>query len=631
MKRVCLLLFVMCASFPLFSQQEWMTYYELSGGKRTPRYAETIEYSKNLADFSPMVHYTSFGVSPQGRELPMLIVDREGLTNPGEIKASGRVILMIQACIHPGESEGKDAGLMLVRDLVTRDEGRRTKDEGRGTKDEGRRTRDEKNSSGLRAQGSDSDILDNGSRITNPGSRIPDLLQHVSILFIPIFNVDGHERFGPYNRINQNGPEEMGWRVTATNLNLNRDFLKADAPEMKAWLTMYQQWNPDFFIDIHTTDGADYQYVLTYMMETLGQMDKGLTTWCDSVFLPAWTRDLEASGNPVFPYVQFRQWHNPKSGLERDVAPPMLSQGYVALRNRPGLLVETHMLKPYKQRVEASYQCLVASLQILNDQYLELKKLNQDADAFVQSPEFRSHPFPLRFTLSDADSIMVEFRGVMYDTIQSELTGGLWFKYSSVPETFTVPLFSTCVPSETTMLPIAYVIPVEWQEVISILKLHGIRMKEVSHDTNIHVSSYKFVSPRWRSFPYEGRLPLSHIEYTTFTEDRVFPAGSMIVETSQSAARVIAQLLEPIGDGSLLYWGFFNPIFEQKEYFEFYVMEPMAKQMLEEDPELNAGFEKAKAADSNFIKNQWQVLNWFLEHTPYRDAKRMVYPVGRIE
>ncbi|MFC2101586.1 M14 family metallopeptidase [Bacteroidota bacterium] len=599
MNRSIVILALLFSSFFLSAQQEWLTYYELSGGMRTPRYTETIDYCRKLAEASPMVHYTSFGISPQGRELPLIIVDIDGLNDPEEIKQAGRLILLVQACIHPGESEGKDAGLMLVRDLMR-----------------------------VEAGGSrDGEV----SEIQHPASSIQYLLDHVSVLFIPIFNVDGHERFGPYNRINQNGPEEMGWRVTATNLNLNRDYLKADAPEMRAWLSMYNAWDPDFFIDIHTTDGADYQYVLTYMMETLGEMDMGLTNWCDSVFLPAWTQNLETSGFPVFPYVQFRQWHNPKSGLERDVAPPMLSQGYVALRNRPGLLIETHMLKPYKQRVEASYQCMVASLEILYTQHRELKKLILDADAYVQSPEFKRLPFPLKFKLSDADSIMVDFRGVNYDTIRSELTGGLWYKYSSIPETFSVPLFSACIPSENIMLPEAYIVPAEWQEIISILNLHGIRMSKVKEDTTLLVTSYKFVAPRWRSYPYEGRLPLSRIEYTTINEEKVFPAGAMIVETSQPAARVIAQLLEPRGDGSLLYWGFFNPIFEQKEYFEFYVMEPMAKQMLEEDPQLRADFEEAKAADSNFIKNQWQVLNWFLERTPYRDAKRMVYPVGRIE
>ncbi|TSA28633.1 MAG: peptidase M14 [Bacteroidetes bacterium] len=584
MKSIFLTIMILLFHTGFYAQNGLQTCFEQSDGNRTPRYAETIDFCRKLADASPMVQLTSFGKSPQGRDLPVMIVDRDGLTDPESMKASGRVILMIEACIHPGESEGKDAGMLLIRDLIR-----------------------------------------------DPGSGIRDLLDHVSILFIPIFNVDGHERFGPYNRINQNGPEEMGWRVTATNLNLNRDFLKADAPEMKAWLKLYNRWDPDFFIDIHTTDGADYQYVLTYMMETLGEMDPGLTDWCDSIFLPAWIHEMDSTGYPVFPYVEFRRWHDPKSGLVRKVAPPMLSQGYVALRNRPGLLVETHMLKPYKQRVEASYQCLVSTLQILRNQYRELRQLNQAADAFVQSPVFRKVPFVLRFELSYTDSIMAAFNGFSYDTILSTVTGGRWYKYHPVPETFTIPLFAESIPAETIQVPEAYVVPVEWQTVIAILKLHGVQIKELPTDSTIRVTSYKFSDPQWRSSPYEGRHPLTRFGCTPFTEERVFPAGSVIVGTAQPAARVIIQLLEPEGDGSLLSWGFFDAVFEQKEYFELYVMEPMAKQMLGEDPDLRRAFEEQQATDTNWIKNQWQVMNWFLDYTPYADKRKMVYPVGRIE
>ncbi len=605
MNRTVLILIFTWYSFHLNAQNEWITFYEQSGGTHTPRYHETIDYCQKLAEASNLVHLTSFGTSPQGRKLPLLIVDRDGLHDPEAIKSTGRLILLIQACIHPGESEGKDAGMMLVRDLIMRDEGRGTKDEGRGTRDE--------KLSGIRHLVSDG------------------LLDHVSILFIPIFNVDGHERFGPYNRINQNGPEEMGWRVTSTNLNLNRDYLKADAPEMKAWLKLYNRWLPDFFIDIHTSDGADYQYVLTYMMETLGQMDPGLTKWCDEVFLPEWTGKLNATGYPVFPYVQFRSWHDPKSGLVRDVAPPMLSQGYVALRNRPGLLIETHMLKPYKQRVEATYECLVNAIEILNQQAKKLQSLLIRADDYVQSPEFRNTPFPLQFETSWSDSSFVEFKGVEYEEIRSDLTGGVWFKYSSTPATFHLPVFSRAIPSETVKLPVSYIIPVEWSVVIERLNLHGILMNRLEKDTVITVTSYKLKNPRWRSGPYEGRHRLSRINYDTYEENRFFPAGSVVIETSQPAARVIAQLLEPKGDGSLLYWGFFDPVFEQKEYAEYYVLEPLAKQMLEEDPELKHEFEQKLASDSTFAKSQRRILYWFFERTPYYDQKRFIYPVARIE
>jgi len=596
-RAVLILVFTWC-SFLLNAQKEWMTFYEQSGGKRTPRYHETMDYCQKLAEASDLVHLTSFGTSPQGRKLPLLIVDRDGLQDPEAIKSAGRLILLIQACIHPGESEGKDAGMMLIRDLIMRDEGRRTRNE---------------ELSGIR----------------HPASG--GLLENVSILFIPIFNVDGHERFGPYNRINQNGPEEMGWRVTATNLNLNRDFLKADAPEMQAWLKFYNRWLPDFFIDIHTTDGADYQYVLTYMMETLGQMDPGLTKWCDEVFLPEWTGKLNATGYPVFPYVRFRRWHDPKSGLIRDVAPPMLSQGYVALRNRPGLLIETHMLKPYNQRVEATYECLVYALEILNRQAKKLQSLLIRADDYVQSHEFQNASFPLQFETSLSDSSFVNFKGVEYEEIRSDLTGGVWFKYSSTPATFHLPVFSRAIPTETVKLPLSYIIPAEWSVVVERLNLHGIRMNRLEKDSVITVTSYKIKNPRWRPGPYEGRHRLSRINYDTYEENRFFPAGSVIIETAQPAARVIAQLLEPKGDGSLLSWGFFDPVFEQKEYAEYYVLEPLAKQMLEKDPELKREFEQKLASDSTFAKSQRRILYWFFEHTPYWDQKRFVYPVARIE
>ncbi len=584
MNRTIILLVLVFSSLLTVAQQEWLTFYELSEGKRTPRYQETIEYCHRLADTSPMVYYTTFGFSPQGRELPLLIVDKEGLQDPAAIKASGRIILLIEACIHPGESEGKDAGMMLIRDLIR-----------------------------------------------DPGSGIRDLLKQVSILFIPIFNVDGHERFGPYNRINQNGPEEMGWRVTSTNLNLNRDFLKADTPEMRAWLKMFNGWDPDFFVDIHTTDGADYQYVLTFMMETLGQMDQGLTTWCDSTFLPQWTSKLDSAGYPVFPYVQFRRWHDPKSGLVRDVAPAMFSQGYLAARNRPGLLIETHMLKPYKLRVEASYHCLIYALEILNHQANELKSLIRLADDYVQSSEFMNTPFPLKYEISRSDSSFIDFKGVEYEEIRSDITGGTWFKYSSTPVTFHLPIFAKAISTEAVKLPAAYVIPVEWAGVIDRLNLHGVRMRRLEKDSVIPVTSYKLKTPAWRSTPYEGRHPLSRIEYTTFAEKRVYPAGSVWIEVAQPAARVIIHLLEPKGDGSLLSWGFFDPIFEQKEYAEFYVMEPMAQQMLKENSELKREFEEKMESDSIFAGSQWQILNWFYERTPYVDKKRFVYPVGKVE
>jgi len=581
---------------------DWQTLYEKSGTLETPRYQETIDYCKQLAKGSKMVTYTTFGRSPQGRDLPLLILDKDGLSNPDDIHSAGRTLLLIQACIHAGECEGKDAGLMLIRDLAIADARPSFQDPATVTHDQ------------------NSGIPD----------RITGLLDHVSILFIPIFNVDGHERFGPFNRINQNGPREMGWRTTANNLNLNRDYLKADAPEMKAWLQMFNRWIPDFFIDSHTTDGADYQYVLTYLMEIYGDMDAGLTNWSENTFISQMQSHLNKSGYPVFPYVDFRNWHDPRSGLITGVTPPMLSQGYTALRNRPGLLLETHMLKPYRQRVESTYACMLTTIEILYKESDNLHKLIKAADQFVSSPKFLNAEFPLEFETSIADSSMVDFLGFDYTAEKSDLSGGAWFKYSNKNATFTLPYFSNARVVSSVKLPYAYVIPAEWNAVIDRLKIHGIKVWELSKDATITVRSYRFKNPAWQQNPYEGRHPMTHIECEEMEDTISFPAGSAVVEVMQQAGRIIPHILEPKGDGSYVYWGFFDAIFEQKEYGESYVIETMAREMMTKNPVLRQEFEAKKLADSTFAKNPQLILNWFYGKSPYADKRKMVYPVGKI-
>ena len=582
MKRAIFLLFAIITFSTVNAQTEWQTYYELSNYLETPRYDATIAYCKQLSEASEKITYTTFGESPQGRSLPLVIIDKEGLSTPEEIRKAGRIILLVEAGIHPGESEGKDAMLMLMRDLV----------------------------------------IDHQHE---------ELLDEVSLMVIPIFNVDGHERFSAYNRINQNGPKEMGWRVTAQNYNLNRDFLKADAPEMQQWLKLFTHWLPEFFIDCHTTDGADYQYVITYALETHGNMDSGITDWLLDLYEPTITRGMFQAGFPIFPYVSFRSWHNPKSGLYSNAASPMLSQGYTAIQNRPGLLIETHMLKPYKPRVESTYEMVLQTMEILGKEKQKLIKLISKADEYCASSEFRSTPLNVTFAPDMNDSTTVEFLGVEYHQHQSDLTDGVWYKYDSTkPITFTLPIFNNVKPTEQILLPKQYIIPVEWTGIIERLQLHGIEYTTLEKDTEYEVVSYRFSDAKWATQPYENHMKLQSYQMEEVKERRMYPAGSVLVSTAQRTSRVIAHMLEPKAADSYLSWGFFNSIFEQKEYSETYVMEPMAKQMLEEDPELRKAFEAKKAADSNWTKNQWAVMNWFYQQTPWGDAKLRMYPIGKI-
>ena len=577
-----MLFFFLLFSSGIFSQDEdWLTYYEKSGYNETPRLAETMAFCERLASASSQINISSFGKSAQGRSLPLVIINKEGLKSPAEMRKSGKLIILVQACIHPGESEGKDAMLMLIRDMVIH-------------------------------------------------KKFTGLLDHISIIFIPVFNVDGHERFGPYNRINQNGPKEMGWRVTANNLNLNRDHLKAETPEMQAWLAMFNDWMPDFFIDTHTTDGADYQYVLTYLMEIFGNMDDGLTTWGKTRFLPAMTKEMEEKGFPVCPYIEFRDWHNPKSGLESGVAPPMLSQGYTSLRNRPGLLIETHMLKSYQVRVSSTYECILSSMKILHREYRDLISLIKKADDFSSGEDFRSAEFPLQFETLTTDSIIVDFRGIKYEELKSELTGETYFKYGNEKTDFRLPYFSVNRPVVKTKLPEAYIIPVEWSAVIGKLLLHGVKLAFLDKDTTLKISTYKITSPKWYPNSYEGHHALSQFEASIIEQDGSFCKGSAIVDMNQPQARIIAHLLEPKGNGSLFYWNYFDAILEQKEYAERYVMESLVPEMLKNDPQLNDEFERKKKADTIFAKNPNLIMNWFFSKTPYWDKKKDIYPIGKI-
>ena len=579
------LLFTLIASTLIwlnsFSQGFNLTPYEQSGCKTTPRYAQTIEYCHKLQNASSYLKMVSIGKSPQGRDIPMLIVDRNRNFTPAAAHKSGNVVIMVQACIHAGEPDGKDAGLMLIRDMLLTEKHK-------------------------------------------------ELLDHVTLLFIPIFNVDGHERFGPFNRINQNGPEEMGWRTTAQNLNLNRDYLKADSPEMQAWLKNNNLWNPDFFIDCHVTDGADYQYKLTYSLELGGNMEAGLTSWTRDYYEKNLLSLLDADNTPAFPYVEFRNWHDPRSGLYLGPAPPMLSQGYLAARNRPGLLIEAHMLKDYKTRVEATYKAIMHTMELLNRDRENFLQTLRKADVFTASAAFRKNEFPVKFKTSYKDSVLVSFKGFEYEAVKSDLTGGEWFVYHpDKPVIFKIPFFTKALPVATVKLPEAYIIPVEWIEVIKRIHLHGIKCYTINKPTTFTVQGYRFKNTHFRTNSYEGRFS-AEFNLDTLTMTREYQTGSVVVPMNQPLARLAAYLLEPSADGSMASWGFFNSVMEQKEYTESYVMERIAREMLAKDLNLQKEFDQKKASDSVFAANPEMILNWFYSKSPWWDSQLNLYPVGRL-
>ncbi|MFC2103927.1 M14 family metallopeptidase [Bacteroidota bacterium] len=559
-------------------EKEWLTYYEKSNFLETPRYNETIEYTKKLAESSELVDYKIFGKSLQGRDLPLLIIDKNKNFTPESVKESGNAVLFIEACIHPGESEGKDAGFMLIRDIIIH-------------------------------------------------NKYPELLKNTTLLFIPIFNVDGHERFSAYNRINQNGPKEMGWRTTAQNYNLNRDFTKADALEMQHWLKLFNAWLPDMFIDIHTTDGADYQYQLTYGMLVSGEMNEVQTEWQNKYLLEV-EENLLKDDVLMFPYVSFRRWHDPRSGLIRRTASPRYSVAYGANKNRPSMLVETHMLKDYKTRVDATYNLLRHTIKIIDDQHKELIEINKNTD--TESMDLAGKDFVLNYYTSQEDSTTVTFKGVEYDIVPSDLTDDIWVQFSDKPKDYELVLFDKLMPWTSAKIPEAYIIPVEWTEVINRLGMHGIKYSVLEETKEFEVETYRFTNIQFANYPFEGRQMVEDFNLTDITIKKTYAKGSVIVPTNQRSAKIIAHLLEPIGPDSFVRWGFFNTIFERKEYVETYVMEKMAREMIKEKPELLEQYRQAVKENPQVYNNQWVKLFWFYALTPYWDQQKDIYPVGKL-
>ena len=557
-----------------------VTPWAASGGVPPPRYAEPLAWCEAAAAASDHVLVDTFGTSGRGRPLPLVIWDRRGRFEPGA--DAGRAVVLLQACIHAGESCGKDAGMELLRDL------------------------------------------ESGAFAARHGTD----LDRVTFLFIPIFNADGHERFGPHGRINQNGPEEMGWRTNARNLNLNRDYVKADAPEMRAWLDLWNRWDPDFLIDAHSTDGADYQYPVTYAVETHGVLSPAQTAW-----LRSWedevTARMEADGFPVIRYVMFRDWHDPRSGLRTWAAGPRFSQGYAAVRNRPGLLIEAHMLKDYPTRVRAVGALVARTLAWIDGRAGGLRRLNREADARAASAAFRAEPFPLDWRLTGRTRD-VAFRGVAYAETTSGITGGTYFVFGDRPETWTVPLQDELEPAASAALPEAYLVPPEWTDVIARLERHGVRLRRLAAPVELEARTWRLADPSWRERPYEGRHPVTFTP-EPLVETRTWPAGTVVVDLAQAAAPIAAHLLEPAAPDALARWGFFDPVFSRTEYVESYVIEAMIPDLLAAHPEWRAELEAAKAADPEFAADPRAVRDWFYRRTPYHDDRVGIYPVGCVD
>ena len=560
--------------------KEWQTLAEQTDYRKTWNYADTIRFAQKLDKASEQIIYKSFGKSGEGRDLPLLIVSNDKTFSPEAVRKKGKAVILIQAGIHSGEIDGKDAGFALLRDIA----------------------------------------------ITKTRA---DLLKNTVLLFVPIYNVDGHELSSPYNRINQNGPEEMGWRATSANLNLNRDYMKADAPETRAFLRLWNEWKPDFFFDLHVTDGADFQYNVTYEYAHFQESSPFVVNWMNEHFDKKIVREVEKEGNLLTNYLEFGG-REVTSGIYTFIATPRFATGYAALRNRPGLLIETHSLKPYRSRVRGTYDVLWKTIEEINESKASLFEANAKADeeTIRRGKSFdSSRIFPLRLELTDR-SEPFKLKAVEYSLQDSEISGGKKIVYGTEPQEITVKKYDDARISAGVAPPLFYIVPPQWTDAIEVLQAHGIEYEKLEKPLTVEVESYRLTEPKWATAPFEGRLPVTY-KAVPVTETRTFPANSVLIPMNQTAANAAIHLLEPNSGDSFAAWGFFNPIFEQKEYFSDYIMEKIAAEMLARDANLKREFEE-KLKDEKFAKSPRARLNFFYERSPYSDKRIGVYPVGRI-
>ncbi|HCH43006.1 MAG TPA: carboxypeptidase, partial [Algoriphagus sp.] len=551
----------------------WITPGEASDLKESPTYEVTYLWIKKLADSSPYLQLKSLGKSEQGRDIWILIASKNQFFDGERLKKEEKPLIFFHGGIHAGEIDGKDAGMMLLRDIIHGEKGH--------------------------------------------------LLDQANILFIPILNVDGHERRSPYGRVNQRGPVEMGWRTNAKNLNLNRDFTKIETAGVKAVIEVINEYEPDLYVDVHVTDGADYQYDITYGFVKTGGYSPAISQFLANTFQKEVDAALSSKGHIPGPLLFAANGDDFSSGNVAFSFSPRFSHTYGDARHLPSILIENHSLKPFRQRVLGTYVFMEQAILTMAKHYDAVKK----AVTLDQNQAKESLDVKFKFRENPADTM--QFKGIASRKEKSTLTGSEYVVWEGKAITQEVPTLLMDVPVQTVPIPKAYWISSEWSEVIEKLQLHGIEMEILSEPKDIRLEYSKVMDFKMGSQPYEGLMRVQEFSSEKIYRTQTFLSGSARVKTDQALGELAVILLEEESVDSFFQWGYFNSVFSQTEYMETYIMEPMIAQMLAKDPKLKTEFETKKSEDPDFAKNARRIYRWFYEKTPYFDQNWKVIPVGR--
>lgn len=557
------------------TSKDFETHFEKSNGLETATYQQTIKFYYNLAEVYPEISIKAIGETDSGEPLHLVTLNLDAVFDFSKIKEHNKRILLINNGIHPGESDGIDATMMLIRDIV---------------------------------QG----------KIEAPKKTV--------LATIPIYNIGGSLNRNSTTRTNQNGPKEYGFRGNARNYDLNRDFIKCDTKNARTFARIFHLVKPDVFIDNHVSNGADYQYTLTHVFTQHNKMGNDLGDYIHTEMMPTLKQKLLEKNWDITPYVNvFNQV--PEEGFSQFMDYPRYSTGYATLFNCLGVMVETHMLKPYKQRVEGTYELMKSMIDITEEQGDKISELRNSALANFQSKK----TYPLDWIIDTTKTTTLNFKGFEGHFIESKITGANRLKYDRTkPFTKKISYQNYFKPSLKVKIPDAYIIPQGWHNVIDLLKLNAVKMHVLERDSTITVESYKIEDYKTREMPFEGHYLHYKVTVSKNNQNITFKKGDVIIKTAQPSFRYIIETLEPQAPDSFFNWNFFDTILQQKEWVSPYVWEDLALKILDKNPKLKVEFEEKKKNEKDFTDQWYAQLDWIHKQSKYYEKAHLQYPIYRL-
>ena len=516
------------------------------------------------------------GVTDAGYPLHLVMVSADGKFDPAEWHRQHKVVILVNNGIHPGEPDGIDASMMLVRDLK------------------------------------------NGKAV---------LPANVAIAFIPVYNIGGCLNRNSTTRVNQNGPESYGFRGNSQNLDLNRDFTKCDSREAKSFAQIFHFLDPDIFIDNHVSDGADYQHTMTLITTQYDKLGPLTGHWLKEKFEPLIYKDMAKKGWDLIPYVDFESADFNK-GIKMFYETPRYSSGYAALFNTFSFIPETHMLKPYAQRVKSTYdlmQVFILEAGANGSTLIDVRSKAKQA-SIIQSK------FPLSWIVDTAKFSHITFKGYNADTAKSEATGLQKIFYNhDKPYTKEIKFFNVFTPANVVEKPLAYIIPQGWYAVIELLKGNGVILKRFTHDMVMKLAVYHIDDYKSLTKPYEKHHKNYSVKPSVSLQEIKILKGDFRIDMDQPFNRYIVEMLEPAGDDSFFAWNFFDAILQQKEGYSDYRWEDIAAAVLAKDTSLREKLEEKKKTDASFAANASAILDFIYKNSPYYEKAHLRYPVYRLE